>query len=144
MGAGLGPFGLLWVGLWTFIMYASGYSQLGEGSNTAFAFIYFFLNSGLLFLHWWFSPEIYAWTKKAPAVKAKASDEAMETADSDMDEPAPKVVEPEPEPKPEPEPEPEPTPPAEPEPVEPEVGETTVKETIKEKVAEKLADTGAE
>jgi hypothetical protein len=67
--AGLGPFGLLWVGLWSFMMYASNATVLDEGENTPWIFIYFILNGGLLVLHYWFAPEIYAWTKKTPPPK---------------------------------------------------------------------------
>jgi len=79
--AGLGPFGLLWVGLWSFMMTASNYKVLDEGENTPWCFLYWIINGGLLFLHWWFAPEIYAWTKKTPpakAVDAPAAEEPVE------------------------------------------------------------------
>ena len=65
--AGLGPFGLLWVGLWSFMMYASNAGTLDEAENTPWVGIYWVLNLILLLVHWLWAPDIYAWTKRTPA-----------------------------------------------------------------------------
>lgn len=125
--AGLGPFGLLWVGLWSFMMYASNAAVLDESENTPWIFIYFLLNGGLLVMHYWFAPEIYAWTKKTPPAKPEEPEEPAEVVDAPADGfDEPKVEDPAAEPEGFGEPKAEDAPAVEP--------------TLKEKIAAKVAD----
>ena len=93
----LGPFGLLWVGLYTFMMNANdtaamglvagttdtylpltdGSRMIGQGANVFFIILYLLMNVGAIFLHVAWGPKVYVWAKKAPLPKdAPASDPA--------------------------------------------------------------------
>lgn len=78
--AGLGPFALLWVGYFSFLMAAKGTDKLKESDNTLFAVIYGAGNLVLVVLHWIFSGSIMQWLKDAPlpAKKEEAEEEAEE------------------------------------------------------------------
>lgn len=67
--AKLGPFGLLWVGLYTFAMTASDGKVLDEGINTFAFFFYLTVNCFSIWLHIAWGPKVYVWAKKAPLPK---------------------------------------------------------------------------
>lgn len=78
--AGLGPFALLWVGFFSFLMAAKATDKLKESDNTLFAVIYGAGNVLLIVLHWIFSGSIMQWLKDTPLPKKeeKVEEEAAE------------------------------------------------------------------
>lgn len=79
----LGPFGLLWVGLYTFMMAASDGKNLDEGVNMFFMFFYFVANVGLVLFHITFAKDVHTWAKKTPLPSAAASTSEAVAADSE-------------------------------------------------------------
>lgn len=84
--AGLGPFALLWVGYFTFLMSSRATDKLKESDNTTFAIIYGVGNIFLVVVHWIFSGSIMDWIKNTPVpekeMKEEKAEETAEAADA--------------------------------------------------------------
>jgi predicted histidine transporter YuiF (NhaC family) len=84
--AGLGPFALLWVGYFTFLMSSRATDKLKESDNTTFAIIYGVGNIMLVVIHWIFSGSIMNWIKNTPLpvkeMKEEMAEEEAESADA--------------------------------------------------------------
>ena len=86
--AGLGPFSLLWIGYFTFLMGSREINVLKESDNTTFAVIYGLGNVFLAICHWVFSNSIYEWVALAPLADYGESEEAKEETAKDEAEAA--------------------------------------------------------
>lgn len=76
----MGPFGLLWVGLLTFLMSAKDAKAMGEGVNRLSAAGYGLANIFFIWLHLAWGPKVYVWAKKAPLPKDDSDEpDAAET-----------------------------------------------------------------
>ena len=84
--AGLGPFSLLWIGYFTFLMGSREINVLKESDNTTFAIIYGVGNIMLVVIHWIFSGSIMNWIKNTPLpekeMKEEKAEETAEAADA--------------------------------------------------------------
>ena len=70
--AGLGPFALLWVGYFSFIMTAQSSGQLsGAPALWVWCILYFVLNVLLIVAHWFLSPLVYEWIATSPLPNKK-------------------------------------------------------------------------
>ena len=64
--AGMGPFGLQWVGFASFIMAAHSAGNLVVWENVFFACLYAGLNVVMVVMHWFLSAGVFKWLKEAP------------------------------------------------------------------------------